>query len=75
MCGASSRAITAMVNFTPALRLKDIEYALRLARKLGVACAFGAVAGDLYRKLCELGFAHRQREPHHRRTASLTCVR
>jgi 3-hydroxyisobutyrate dehydrogenase len=47
-----------MVNFTPALRLKDIEYGLRLAKKLGAACAFGAVAGDLYRKLCELGFAN-----------------
>jgi 3-hydroxyisobutyrate dehydrogenase len=45
------------VNFTPALRLKDIEYGLRLAKKLGAECAFGAVAGDLYRKLCELGFA------------------
>ena len=29
------------VNFTPALRLKDIEYALRLANKLGVDCPFG----------------------------------
>ena len=47
-----------MVNFTPALRLKDIEYGLRLAKKLGAACEFGAVAGDLYRKLCELGFAN-----------------
>jgi 3-hydroxyisobutyrate dehydrogenase len=46
------------VNFTPALRLKDIEYGLRLAKKLGAECAFGAVAGDLYRKLCELGFAN-----------------
>src|SRR6185295_2250441 len=32
------------VNFTPALRLKDIEYALRLAKKLGVDCPFGNVA-------------------------------
>jgi 3-hydroxyisobutyrate dehydrogenase len=45
------------VNFTPALRLKDIEYSLRLAKKLGADCAFGTVAGDLYRKLCALGFA------------------
>jgi 3-hydroxyisobutyrate dehydrogenase len=43
------------VNFTPALRLKDIEYALRLARKLGVECPLGNVAGELYRKLCALG--------------------
>jgi 3-hydroxyisobutyrate dehydrogenase len=45
------------VNFTPALRLKDIEYSLRLAKKLGAECALGTVAGDLYRKLCALGFA------------------
>ncbi|MEO8016354.1 MAG: NAD(P)-dependent oxidoreductase [Pseudomonadota bacterium] len=45
------------VNFTPALRLKDIDYALRLAKKLGVECPFGTVAADVYRKLCELGFA------------------
>ena len=42
---------------TPALRLKDIDYALRLARKLGVQCAFGEVALQLYRKLCDSGFA------------------
>ena len=45
------------INFTPALRLKDIDYALRLARKLGVASEFGVVAERLYRKLCERGFA------------------
>jgi 3-hydroxyisobutyrate dehydrogenase len=45
------------VNFTPALRLKDIDYALRLANKLGIECAFGMVAGQLYRKLCDAGFA------------------
>ena len=44
------------VNFTPALRLKDIDYALRLAKKSGVECAFGEVAADIYRKLCEQGF-------------------
>jgi 3-hydroxyisobutyrate dehydrogenase len=44
------------VNFTPALRLKDIEYALRLARKLGVSGEFGAVAATFYRRLCEHGF-------------------
>jgi 3-hydroxyisobutyrate dehydrogenase len=46
----------ASVNFTPALRLKDIEYALRLARKLGVSAEFGAVAAKFYRRLCEHGF-------------------
>jgi 3-hydroxyisobutyrate dehydrogenase len=49
---------SAAVNFTPALRLKDIEYALRLARKLGVPAEFGAVAERLYRRLCEHGGAH-----------------
>jgi 3-hydroxyisobutyrate dehydrogenase len=46
------------VNFTPALRLKDIEYALRLARKLGAPGEFGEVAAGLYRRLCAQGFAH-----------------
>jgi 3-hydroxyisobutyrate dehydrogenase len=45
------------VNFTPALRLKDIEYALRMAQGLGVPQAFGAVAADIYRRLCAAGFA------------------
>src|SRR5262245_7979492 len=44
------------VTFTPALRLKDIDYALRLAKKLGVKCPFGEVAEDLYRKACERGW-------------------
>jgi 3-hydroxyisobutyrate dehydrogenase len=43
------------ITFTPALRLKDIDYALRLAKKLGVECPFGGVASELYRKLCERG--------------------
>lgn len=46
------------ISFTPALRLKDIEYALRLARKLGVPSEFGAVAAGVYRRLCEQGYAH-----------------
>ena len=37
------------------LRLKDIEYALRLAKKLGVDCPFGNVAAELYRKICAQG--------------------
>jgi len=45
------------VNFTPALRLKDVEYALRLARGLGVPQAFGEVAAQTYRRLCDSGFA------------------
>jgi 3-hydroxyisobutyrate dehydrogenase len=47
---------SAAVNFTPALRLKDVEYALRLARKLGVSSDFGAIAAAYYRRLCEHGF-------------------
>jgi 3-hydroxyisobutyrate dehydrogenase len=47
---------TGNVNFTPALRLKDIDYALRLANKSGVDCAFGKVAAEVYRKLCAQGF-------------------
>jgi 3-hydroxyisobutyrate dehydrogenase len=46
------------VVFTPALRLKDVRYALQLARKLGVGSPFGAVAGDTFSQLLELGQAH-----------------
>jgi len=45
------------VNFTPALRLKDVEYALRLAEGLGVPQSFGTVAADIYRRMCGAGFA------------------
>jgi 3-hydroxyisobutyrate dehydrogenase len=45
----------APVNFTPALRLKDIEYALRLGRSLESPGEFGEVAARLYRRLCERG--------------------
>jgi 3-hydroxyisobutyrate dehydrogenase len=48
---------TTNVNFTPALRLKDIDYALRLARQLGASHEFGAAAERLYRRALELGFA------------------
>jgi 3-hydroxyisobutyrate dehydrogenase len=43
------------VTFTPVLRLKDVEYALRLAETLGVAAPFGAVARASFRRLIELG--------------------
>lgn len=42
------------VVFTPQLRLKDVEYALRLARKLRIGSPFGRVARDELRQLCEL---------------------
>jgi 3-hydroxyisobutyrate dehydrogenase len=45
------------VNFTPSLRLKDVEYALRLARRLQVPQGFGEVAARLYKRLCDQGFA------------------
>jgi 3-hydroxyisobutyrate dehydrogenase len=43
------------VTFTPALRLKDVDYALRLADTLGVGAPFGAAARDAFRRLVELG--------------------
>jgi 3-hydroxyisobutyrate dehydrogenase len=45
------------VVFTPALRLKDVEYALRLAHELGIGAPFGEVAARLLRQLCALGHA------------------
>jgi 3-hydroxyisobutyrate dehydrogenase len=46
------------VAFTPALRLKDVEYALRLARQIGIGSPFGALAASTLQQLCELGYAH-----------------
>lgn len=43
------------VAFTPRLRLKDIEYALAYARGLGLRAPFGALAGEMYRELCDRG--------------------
>lgn len=43
------------VVFTPELRLKDVEYALALARKVGLGAPFGALAATLLRQLCALG--------------------
>jgi 3-hydroxyisobutyrate dehydrogenase len=40
------------VVFTPQLRLKDVHYALELARNLGIGCPFGTVAQKLFRQLC-----------------------
>jgi 3-hydroxyisobutyrate dehydrogenase len=45
------------IVFTPELRLKDVTYALRLARKLGIGSPFGALAGSVFRQLCHLGQA------------------
>ena len=43
------------IAFTPTLRLKDIDYALRLADSLGVATPFGAAARDAFARLVALG--------------------
>jgi 3-hydroxyisobutyrate dehydrogenase len=40
------------IVFTPQLRLKDVEYALALARKLSIGTPFGALAGRLFQELC-----------------------
>jgi 3-hydroxyisobutyrate dehydrogenase len=43
------------IPFTPVLRLKDIDYALRLAETLGVATPFGAAARESFARLIALG--------------------
>jgi len=45
------------VVFTPALRLKDVEYALALASSVGIGSPFGALARSLLERLCDLGAA------------------
>ena len=42
------------VVFTPQLRLKDVDYALRLARELKIGAPFGEVAREGLRQLCAL---------------------
>jgi 3-hydroxyisobutyrate dehydrogenase len=45
------------VVFTTALRLKDVEYALRLGRELRIESPFGELAGSGLRQLCANGRA------------------
>jgi 3-hydroxyisobutyrate dehydrogenase len=45
------------VVFSAALRLKDVEYALRLARKLGLDCPYGEAASQTLRRLTAAGHA------------------
>jgi 3-hydroxyisobutyrate dehydrogenase len=45
------------IVFSSALRLKDVEYALRFARATGIGSPFGALAGRIYRELCDRGYA------------------
>lgn len=45
------------VVFTPALRLKDVDYALQLAQGIGLRAPFGQVAAEQLRQLIELGYS------------------
>jgi 3-hydroxyisobutyrate dehydrogenase len=45
------------ITFTPRLRLKDVDYALRLARKFGLGTPFGALAAGAFGQLCDSGRA------------------
>jgi 3-hydroxyisobutyrate dehydrogenase len=45
------------ITFTPRLRLKDVDYALRLARKLDLGAPFGGLAAQVFRELCGGGHA------------------
>ena len=45
------------VIFTPLLRLKDVRYALELARELGLQSPFGALAAESFRAACALGLS------------------
>jgi len=36
--------------------LKDVDYALRLADKLGLGVPFGALAAGVFQRLCESGY-------------------
>jgi 3-hydroxyisobutyrate dehydrogenase len=45
------------VVFTAALRLKDVEYALRMAAGMGLGAPFGELAGSGLRELCATGRA------------------
>src|SRR5580700_3401443 len=45
------------VVFSSALRLKDVEYAVRFARAAGIGSPFGALAEGIYRQLCDMGCA------------------
>jgi 3-hydroxyisobutyrate dehydrogenase len=45
------------IVFTSALRLKDVEYAVRFARAVGIDSPFGALAEGIYRQSCAMGYA------------------
>ena len=43
------------IAFTPRLRFKDVDYALRLAAKLDLGAPFGALAARAFGQLCNMG--------------------
>jgi 3-hydroxyisobutyrate dehydrogenase len=45
------------ITFTPRLRLKDVDYALQLARKLDLGAPFGDLAARAFGQLCDSGRA------------------
>jgi 3-hydroxyisobutyrate dehydrogenase len=45
------------VVFTPVLRIKDVDYALQFAKKLGLGAPFGQVAASQVRQLIDLGYS------------------
>jgi len=45
------------ITFTPRLRLKDVKYALQLARKLELGVPFGGLAAHSFEHLCATGHA------------------
>jgi 3-hydroxyisobutyrate dehydrogenase len=57
------------VVFSGALRLKDVDYALRLARKLNLDAAYGEMAGRTFAAPDRGRSRRREREPHRRRDA------
>jgi 3-hydroxyisobutyrate dehydrogenase len=45
------------VVFTPVLRIKDTDYALRFAKKLGLRAPFGQMAASQLQQLIDLGYS------------------
>jgi 3-hydroxyisobutyrate dehydrogenase len=45
------------IVFTPALRLKDVSYALQLSRGLGMSAPFGQLAAGQLQQLLDLGYS------------------
>jgi len=54
------------IVFTSALRLKDVEYAVRFARAVGAGSPFGALAEGIYPSAVRYGVRRAQRKQSHR---------